>query len=191
MGKYKTLVSLIIMIAISNICFIASAKEVEQDYYKIGPSDILDIIVWRETKLSRNDIVVRPDGRISLPLVNDIMAAGNTPVQLKEMITNSLKSYVENPIVYVIVKGPESYKVSVLGNVSKPGIYPILTKINVLQGIALAGGFSEWAKKDDITVLRGHGKQQKRFKVDYSDVIDGVNPKQNILLIPGDLIIVP
>ena len=161
------------------------------DVYLIGPSDILDIVVWREDSLSRPEVLVRPDGRISLPLVDDVMAAGRTPMQLKEVITQRLARYVEVPKVYVSVVNPRSHYFAVLGEVNKPASYPMLTPTNVLQALAVAGGFTEWAKKSGVVVIRGTGKDMKRFEFDYPDVVSGEKMIQNIELEPGDVIVAP
>jgi len=161
------------------------------NYYKIGPGDILEIIVWREVAISRSDVLVRPDGRISLPLVDDVVAAGLTPMELKDVVAKNLRRYVEAPQVYVTVKDPGSQTVSVLGNVQKSGRYPMLAPTNVLMALALAGGFNEWAHKDDIVIIRGTGAKQERLPFEYSEVISGKKPGQNIRLLPGDVIVVP
>lgn len=160
-------------------------------YYKIGPSDLLEIIVWREVAISRTDVLVRPDGRISLPLVDDVVAAGLTPMELKDIVAKNLRRYVEAPQVYVTVKEPRSQGCSVIGNVQKAGRYLMLSPTNVLQALSLAGGFNEWAHKDDIVIIRGHGAQQKRLPFEYSEVVAGKKPEQNLRLMPGDVIVVP
>ena len=161
------------------------------DVYQIGPSDILDIVVWREDSLSRPQVLVRPDGRISLPLVDDVMAAGRTPIQLKEVITQRLGRFVEVPKVYISVVNPRSHYFAVLGEVNKPGSYPMLHPTNVLQALATAGGFTEWAKKGGVVVIRGTGQSMQRFEFDYPDVISGEKMNQNIELMPGDVIVAP
>ena len=163
----------------------------KEPIYRIGPSDILEIVTWREDMLTRKDVVVRPDGRISMPLTDDIMAAGLTLMQLKYRITKALSHYLEAPQVYVILSNPRHWEFSVLGNVRKEGTYQILKPTDILQALALAGGFNEWADKDDTFILRGVGPRQQRFPFEYSEVIGGEKREQNILLKPGDLIIVP
>ncbi len=163
------------------------------EYYIIGPSDVIELIVWREQPLSRSEILVRPDGRISLPLADDIRAAGLTPMELKEEVTRSLKRFIEEPKVYVIIREPRSYYYSILGNVNKPGRFNLLAPTTVLQALAASEGFNEWASKNDVVILRGQGSQQKRFRFKYSEVISGDEEKmkQNIPLKPGDVIVVP
>lgn len=161
------------------------------EVYRIGPSDVLEVTVWREDELNRSELLVRPDGRISLPLVDDVQAAGLTPMELKQHITKSLMRYLEAPQVFVEVKRPESHYFCVLGNVMKPGRYPMLTPTNVLQSLAMAEGFNEWAKKDDVVVLRGEGKRQRRLPFEFYEVIKGNNMSQNIIIQPGDVVVVP
>lgn len=160
-------------------------------YYVIGPSDVLEVAVWREDALSRTDVLVRPDGRLSMPLLDDVMAAGRTPMQLKLIIAKKLKQFVEAPKVYITVANPRSHYFAVMGNVAKPGYYPMLTPTTVLQALAKAEGFNEWADKDDTVVLRGVGTEQKRHPFEYSEVISGEKLEQNILLEPGDVVLVP
>lgn len=162
-----------------------------EDVYLIGPSDLLEILVWREDSLSRPEILVRPDGRITMPLLDDVQAAGLTPMQLKAILTKRLRQYVEAPKVYVTVKNPRSHTFSVLGNVTKPGGYPLLKPTNVLQALAQAEGFNEWAKKDEVVIMRGSGASAKRLPFNYDDVVKGEAMQQNILLQPGDVIIIP
>lgn len=159
--------------------------------YRIGPGDTLEVVVWREESVTRNDILVRPDGRISMPLVDDITAAGLTPMELKELITKTLNKFMEAPYVYIIIRDPYSYSFSVLGNVKQPGRFTLLTPTNILQAIAEAEGFNEWAHKDDIVIMRGRGASQTRLPFSYSDVLSGKNLTQNVEIKPGDVVIVP
>ena len=174
-----------------SLCLNSIQAKADDYYYKIGPSDLLEIIVWREVALSRTDVLVRPDGRISLPLVDDVVAAGLTPMELKDIVAKHLRRYIEAPQVYVTVKEPRSQGCSVIGNVQKAGRYLMLSPTNVLQALSLAGGFNEWAHKDDIVIIRGTGARQRRMPFEYSEVISGKKPEQNIRLLPGDVIVVP
>lgn len=162
-----------------------------REYYRIGPSDVLEIIVWKEAGISRSDVLVRPDGRISLPLVDDVLVAGHTPVEVKEIITKRLLKYVELPQVYVTVKDPQSKFCCVLGNVRQPGRYEMLTPTNVLQALAMAGGFNEWADKDDVVIIRSYRDRQRFLPFEYSEVVSGEALQQNFLLQAGDVIVVP
>ena len=163
----------------------------QEPIYRIGPSDLLEIVTWRENELTRKDVLVRPDGRISLPLTDDIMAAGLTLMQLKYRITKALSHYLEAPQVYVVLTNPRHWEISVLGNVKKEGSFQMLKPTDVMQALAMAGGFNEWADKDEVFILRGIGPRQQRFLFEYSEVINGEKREQNIILKPGDIIVVP
>src|SRR5207244_11578935 len=129
--------------------------------YKIGPEDLLDIAVWNNTAMSRA-VPVRPDGKISLPLLNDVQAAGLTPMQLREALAKKLTDYMPTPEVSVIVKEVHSFKVSVLGEVKKAGQYELKSRTTVLDVVALAGGFTEFAARSRIVILRPNGTSVKR-----------------------------
>lgn len=158
--------------------------------YVIGPDDQLSIVFWREKDLSA-DVVVRPDGLISLPLLNDVAAAGLTPEQLRVNITQGAGKFVEEPTVSVVVKAINSRKVFVTGQVGKPGPYPLSGPTTVLQLIATAGGVAEYAKKSEILVIRKENDKQLTFPFNYDGVMKGKNLNQNIELKPGDTVIVP
>ena len=158
--------------------------------YIIGAQDVLDISVWKEPEVSRV-VPVRPDGRISLPLLNDVQAAGMTPSQLAAQITASLKKFVTDPQVTVIVTTINSQRVYILGEVTRPGAFPMLPGMNVLQGLSSAGGFTQFAKTKSIYVLRMEDGKQQKYPINYKDVISGKRPEQNISLKAGDTIVVP
>jgi polysaccharide export outer membrane protein len=160
------------------------------DDYVIGQGDVIEVFVWRNDQLSR-EVVVRPDGKISLPLLQDIQAEGFTVVQLKNQITRLLTEHLDNPRVSVIIKAIKSYRVSVLGRVRNPGVYPITGKTTLAEAIALAGGFTEWADKGDITVVSNEGGEEKKVVINYKKIASGKDPSQNIILRRGDIIIVP
>ena len=160
------------------------------DDYVIGQGDVIEVFVWRNDQLSR-EVVVRPDGKISLPLLQDIQAEGFTVVQLKNQITRLLTEHLDNPRVSVIIKAIKSYRVSVLGRVRNPGVYPITGKTTLAEAIALAGGFTEWADKGDITVVSNEGGEEKKVLINYKKISSGKDPSQNIILKRGDIIIVP
>lgn len=167
------------------------SKPATQDpNYVIGGQDVLDISVWKEPDLSRS-VPVRPDGKISLPLLNDVQAAGLTPAQLTAQITAGLNKYVTNPQVTVIVSQINSQRIYVLGEVSRAGAYSLLRGMTVLQVLSNAGGLSQFANSKKIYVLRQeNGKEQKLF-FNYKEVIDGRKSEQNIELRAGDTIVVP
>lgn len=160
--------------------------------YIIGPEDVLDITVWKNADLSKT-VQVRPDGRISLPLIGDVAAVSRTSAQLTEEISNRLKSYMENPTVSIVVKEVNSYAIFVLGEVVKPGRYPLKSKTTLLQAITLASGFTPVASRNKIVIFRfaKEGEPLTKIKASYDDIVlrDGTN--QNIELKPGDTIVVP
>ena len=158
--------------------------------YIIGAQDVLDISVWKEPDVSRM-VPVRPDGKISLPLLNDVQAAGLTPVQLAAQLTESLKKYVTNPQVTVIVATINSQRVYILGEVTRPGAFPLLPGMSVLQALSSAGGFTQFAKVKNIFVRRVEDGRESKYPFNYKDVINGKRPEQDILLKAGDTIVVP
>lgn len=163
-------------------------KELE---YIIGSGDVLEILTWKEPDFSREEVLVRVDGNISFPLLNDVRAAGKTPVQLKGDLEHQLKAYIENPVVTVNVRQPNSQRVYILGEVVRTGEYNLMKRLRVLQAFALAGGFTEWASKDEILVLRQEGGSEKIIRIDYKNIIRGKDINQNIVLKADDTIIVP
>jgi len=158
--------------------------------YTIGPDDILSIVFWRDKDMSA-DVVVRPDGRITLPLISDVQAGGLTPELLRDSIREQATKFVEDPTVTVVVKQINSRRVYVTGMVGKPGAYPISNPTTVLQLLSMAGGVNEFANAKKIMVMRNENGQQKAYKFNYKDVVKGQNLKQNILLQPGDTVVVP
>jgi polysaccharide biosynthesis/export protein len=158
--------------------------------YVIGAQDVLDISVWKEPDVSRV-VPVRPDGRISLPLLNDVQAAGLTPAQLAAQITESLKKYVTNPQVTVIVTTINSQRVYILGEVTRPGAFPLIPGMSVLQALSSAGGFTQFAKVKSIFVRRIENGKESKYPFNYREVISGKKAEQDILLKAGDTIVVP
>ncbi len=158
--------------------------------YVIGAEDVLNISVWKEPEVTRT-VPVRPDGKISLPLINDIQAAGLTPAQLTGLITEKLNKYFTDPQVTVIVTAINSRRIYILGEVNRSGAYPLLPKMTVLQALSGAGGFSQFANLKGIYVLREENGKQIKFPFNYKEVVKGNRPEQNILLKPGDTIVVP
>lgn len=158
--------------------------------YVIGADDVLDISVWKEPDVSRT-VPVRPDGKISLPLVNDVQAAGVTPNELAATLTELLKKFVNDPQVTVIVTQINSRRVYVVGEVTRPGAFPLLPDMTVLQALADAGGFTPYANKKKIHILRTVNGKQSEFPFEYGDVLNGSKSSENIKLLPGDEIVVP
>ena len=158
--------------------------------YVIGPEDVLTVLFWRDKEMS-TDVAVRPDGMISLLLLNEVKAAGLTPDELRETITKAASKYIEDPTVSVVVKQINSRKVYVTGMVGKQGALPLGGPTTVLQMLSLAGGVQEFADSKNILILREENGKQIVFKFNYKDVRRGKNLAQNIELKPGDTIIVP
>jgi polysaccharide biosynthesis/export protein len=158
--------------------------------YVIGGQDVLDISVWKEAELTRV-VPVRPDGKISLPLLNDVQAAGLTPTQLAAQITDSLKKFVTNPQVTVIVTQINSQRIYILGEVTRAGAYPLLPNMTVLQGLSSAGGFTQFANLKKIYMFRTENGKQVKYPFNYKDVISGKQPDENVVLRAGDTIVVP
>jgi polysaccharide biosynthesis/export protein len=158
--------------------------------YTIGPDDLLSIVFWRDKDMSA-EVVVRPDGKISLPLLNDVDAAGLTPDQLRDQLTKAASKYLEEPNATVVVKEIRSRKVFITGMVVKGGPFPLVGDMNVMQLIAMAGGLQEYADSQNIVVLRTENGQAQRLRFNYKDVVKGKDVKQNIALKPGDTVIVP
>jgi len=166
-------------------------SRVDNKTYVIGENDVLDIDVWKEKEISRA-IPVRPDGKISLPLIGEIQASGMTPLQLQDDIAQRLKSFLANPAVTVIVTDPRSRHFNIMGQVAKPGTYPLSQSTTVLDAISAAGGFRDFAKETKIYVLRTMpGGNQERLPFNYKDAIKGKKPENNVVLKPGDTVVVP
>jgi polysaccharide export outer membrane protein len=160
------------------------------DEFRIGPEDVLEIAVWDNAELSRT-VPVRPDGRISLPLVNDIQASGLTPMELRATVIAGLAAFLPNPEVSVIVREVHSAKVSVIGEVHDPGRYELRGKTTVLDALALAGGLGEFANDDKIFVLRRQGSATVRLPFDFKRIASSRNKPEPFLLHPGDIVVVP
>lgn len=166
------------------------AARPHDDSFVIGNDDVLAINVWKEPDISRS-IPVRSDGKISLPLVGEVQAAGLTPLALEKDIAGKLKNFISEPEVTVMVQQVNSQKFNILGQVARPGSYAIANSPTVLDAIALAGGFRDFAKKKNIYVLRQSATGETRIPFNYKDVSQGKNMSQNVKIQPGDTIIVP
>ena len=187
----STIISIFItclLVSLSSLCL---AQDTRRDTYHIGAGDILEIVTWREPELSRNTVLVRIDGYISFPLINDVKAAGITPIELKKNIEDVLKKFVTNPVVTVTVTEPASQRFYILGEVIKTGEYPLRKDLTVLQAFAIAGGFTQWASKDEIILMRKENGQDKIYRIDYKDIVRGKNVVQNVYLRADDTIVVP
>ena len=168
-----------------------SVPGVRPDSYIIGAEDVITVYVWKEPDMSKT-IPVRPDGMISLPLIGELKAAGYTPVQLQDILADSMKKYVSEPQVTVVVEKIASLNFNIVGEVNRPGDYPLTRRVTVLDAIAMAGGFKDFAKTKKVYVLRTAANgSQERLPFNYKEVIKGQNPQQNIELQPRDTIVVP
>lgn len=184
--------SFVILISSILIFFIAfSAHGAEKSDYIIGNGDVLEIITWKEPDFSREEILVRIDGKISFPLLDDIQAAGNTPKDLKKNIEERLKNFISKPSVTVTVRNPSSKRFYILGEVINTGEYPITKDLTVLQAFAIAGGFTEWASKKEIILFRKKNKKDTVIRINYRDILKGKDFSQNVMIMPDDTIIVP
>jgi len=159
--------------------------------YVIGPQDVLSINVWHELEVSVPQVPVRPDGKVSLPLLNDVQAAGNTPAQLTAILTQQLKRYISEPRVTVTVVQMNSQRFYIMGEVLRPGSFQLHANTTVLQGLASSGGFTEMADAKKIYVLRKQESGQVKLPFNYREVVKGRKAEQNILLQAGDTIVVP
>lgn len=158
--------------------------------YEIGPGDMLNISVWKEPEVSAI-VPVRPDGKVSLPLLNDVHAAGSTPAKLAATITERLREYLNDPRVTVIVTAANSRKIYLIGELVRPGAIPMMPNMTVLQALSTSGGFSQFANIKKMYVLRTEEGKQVKIPINYKAAISGQAPGQNILLKPGDTIVVP
>lgn len=169
---------------------VAPTNPVPLQEYRIGPEDVLDISVWKNTELTRT-VAVRPDGRISMPLLNDIEAANLTPMELRAILAKGYAQFVNEAEVSVIVREIHSFKVTVMGMVRTPGRFELHSQATALDALALAGGFSEFAKRDRIVVFRSNGRGgQTRFGLNYVGILDN-GADDNFVVRPGDIIVVP
>ena len=158
--------------------------------YVVQPNDLLEIYVWKDANLTRK-VVVRPDGRISFPLIQDMLVAGLSPETIKYEIEKKLKDFIDAPNVTVIVEAIQSYKVFVTGKVAKPGVLTAEKPISVLQALALAGGFQDFANLAEMVIIRNTGEDTVLFRFNWVEAVKGKNFNQNILLKNGDVIVVP
>lgn len=160
--------------------------------YKIGPGDVLDVDVWQNSELTFKNLPVRPDGKISIPLLNDVQAAGLTAMQLSDNIARGLKKYIKgDPVVTVVVAQVNSQRFYVLGEVTHPGVFALLPGLTALQAISTAGGFTQFANEKKIYILRESNGQAQKLPFDYKKVVQGKDLQQNIELKPGDTIVIP
>lgn len=199
MKSRKLFASLLVLLAVT-IAERASAQApvkasnqkqaLEVGEYKISSEDVLQITVWKNEAMSRT-VPVRPDGKISLPLLNDVQAAGLTPMELRDVLVKKMVEYVPTPEVSVIVTEVRSFKVAVIGEVPKPGDFNLKSWTTVLDVLAMAGGFNQFASRSRIFVLRPDGKTMQRIPFNYNKLISANGEQENFYLHPGDIIVVP
>lgn len=162
----------------------------DSSHYLVGANDVLNIFVWKEADLTQ-DVTVMADGRITFPMIGEVMAKGQTVIELKNAITEKLKNFISNPEVTVIVRESRSRMIYTIGQVSNPGPYQMRPDMTVLQALSTAGGFTEWADKKSIMIVRREKEKETMFRFNYQDFISGKDLKQNIVLEPNDTIVVP
>lgn len=192
-GRLVAVMMMVLMLASSagKTVFAAPKSKGEEKNYTLGYGDVIDVLVWKEPDFTVENIVVRLDGKITLPLVNDIRAQGQTPRQLKAHLEIVLRKYIESPVVTVLLKEARSRRFYILGEIAQTGEYALTKELTVLQAFALAGGFTEWARKKEIFVLRrGEGKDTV-IPVNYLDIISGKDLKGNLVIQADDTIVVP
>ncbi len=180
--------------SLASVLFVAALAEaqaeVDEAQFRLGPGDVLNVVVWKNTDLTM-EVLVRPDGHISLPLINDIKVKGLTPRELQQMLTSMLGDFITEPVVSVIVKNVQSFKVSILGAVKNPGRYVLAGPSTVLDVLAMAGGPTEYADLDDMFLLRGRGDSYDRYAVNYSKATSESGKGVNVNVEAGDIIVVP
>ena len=197
-----TSLSLVIGLLTGLVSCVAPSQEIIDETsnstkdFLLGPEDLLDIVVWKNEDLSQKAVVVRPDGKISMPLIGEITASGRTANQLASQIAARLKEYKDNPVVTVSVKEVNSYYVYVLGEVTKPGKYQLKSHATVLQAVAMASGFTNYASKNKMKVIRhvqGENGTTREIRIParYDDLISGTGDIGNFFLKTGDVVIVP
>jgi len=183
-------IAILTLLLTANILY-AQDQSLSTDEYRIGKGDILEIVTWKEPDFSREEIVVRLDGKISFPLLNDVQAAGRTTTELKSTIEKALKEYVSAPTVTVTVTNAASQRFYILGEVEDTGEYPLTKNLTVLQAFALAGGFTEWASKKEIILFRQVDGKEKVIRINYKDIVNDKDFSQNVKILADDTIIVP
>lgn len=204
-GKYLIIILLGVVLMVNGACAkrqrVASQSEKQpaemqdgtvpaSEDYIFGSEDVLEILVWKNEALSRT-VSIRPDGKISLPIVGDIQAAGLTATQLRDSIKERLREFKETPEVSVIVREVNSLAVFVMGEVARPGKLQLRSETTLLQALSLSGGFTQYADPENILLLRREGGGETRIRIRYKDILSGRNPDGNVLLHRGDTILVP
>jgi polysaccharide export outer membrane protein len=189
--SYSKFVCLIVLLGliVSAGPAVAQAPAPESSY-QIGPNDILNIFVWKEADLTR-DVTVMPDGKITYPLIGEITAQGQTASELKKTITDKLQNFVTAPEVTVIVRESRSQMIYTIGKLVRPGQLPLTPNMTVMQALSAAGGFAEWADPKNIMIIRREGGKEIQLRFNYKEFTSGERLEQNIVLKPGDTLVVP
>jgi polysaccharide export outer membrane protein len=169
----------------------AAAGQISDQPYHVGPEDVLEISVWKEDSLSKKEVVVRPDGGISFPLVGDVQASGHSVADIQREITKRLQKYIPDPVVTVAMTKILYQRIYVIGKVNKPGEFPMTRPIDVLQALAMAGGLNPFAASNDIQIVRREKGKSTTLPFRYGQVEHGDHLEQNVLLEPGDVVVVP
>jgi polysaccharide export outer membrane protein len=190
-SRFAAVVALAALLVGPAVSQTTRTEEDPPNAYAIGVGDILDISVWKNPDLSAT-VPVRPDGRISVPLLGDVQAAGMTPLALKQTLTDGYKEYVTAPGVSVVVKEIHSRKIFITGEVKTPGSYDLPPRGKLMQAVALAGGLTPYAKGRIVVLRDGRdGRQDRHYEIEIKTIISGKKPQDNILLLPGDTLFVP
>jgi polysaccharide export outer membrane protein len=189
MGTKRVFLFLLLALLSLSFPLTLRADEKEVDYI-VGPGDVLDISVWKDETLTRS-VVVLPDGKISFPLIGEVMARGKTVSQLKKEIEKKLSPFVPDITLSFEVRQVNSMLIYVIGRVNNPGRFPLNVNVNVLQALSMSGGLTPYAKRDKIKIFRQEGEKTHIYNFHYDSVVEGKNLEQNIILIRGDVIVVP
>jgi polysaccharide export outer membrane protein len=187
--SYSKVILLIVLLGLI-VSHGAAFAQAPDSSYRIGPNDILNIFVWKEADLTR-DVTVMPDGKITYPLIGEITAQGQTASELKKEIADKLQNFVTAPEVTVIVKESRSQVVYAIGKLTRPGPIALAPGMTVMQALSAAGGFAEWADPKNILIVRSEGGKETQLRFNYKEFTSGEKLEQNILLKPGDTLVVP
>lgn len=189
--KFLTIITLFVFTPLSlHSGAFAAGENGALDSYKIQPGDVLSISVWKEEDLT-GEVIVRPDGQISFPLVGEALAAGETIEHLRQLVTGRLSKYIPDPVVTVSARQLAGNTVYVIGKVNRPGVFPIVRDVDVMQALSLAGGTSTYASLNNINILRRDNGKLRAIPFEYGYVEKGKHLEQNIILQPGDVVVVP
>ena len=187
--SYSKVILLVVLLGLL-VSHDAAMAQVPDSSYRIGPNDVLNIFVWKEAELTR-DVTVMPDGKITYPLIGEIMAQGQTASELKKAIADKLQNFVTAPEVTVVVKESRSQVVYAIGKLTRPGPIALAPGMTVMQALSAAGGFTEWADTKNILIVRREGGKETQLRFNYKEFTSGEKLEQNILLKPGDTVVVP